>query len=300
MIKYNLKSMKVKIILIFLIGVILSGCATVYNPATGREELIFIDTPQEVAIGNRVAYQVERQYRISQDPALNERLNIIGKNIAQVCERQDVKYRFFVIREKEINAFSIPGGYVYVNSGLMEKNSDDELAGVLAHEIAHVAARHSIKKMQAVMGYNLLMSLAFSHSEAVEVERTVGIAMNLVSLGYEREDEKEADRLAVRYTYKAGYDPYAIITMLEKLQKLEREDPLSTVVFLRSHPPAKERISIVEQELANLSIPQEGIKRMPNSEGIQPKEKFCPECGEYYPNKSSFCIKDGTKLKYTK
>ncbi len=292
--------MRVKFLFIFIIGIILSGCATVYNPATGREELIFIDTAQEVAIGNRVAYQVSRQYRISQDPALNERLNIIGKDVAQVCERQDVRYRFFVIREKEMNAFSIPGGYVYVNTGLMEKSTDDELAGVLAHEIAHVAARHSIKKMQAVMGYNLLMSLAFSHGEAVEVERTVGIAMNLVSLGYEREDEREADRLAVRYTYKAGYDPYAMITMLQKLQKLEKEDPLSMVVFLRSHPPAAERIRLVEEELTNLSIPQSEIRRLNAHENNQAKEKFCPECGEYYPDKINFCIKDGSKLRYVK
>lgn len=302
--------MKIKYIFIFIIGIALSGCATIYNPATGREELIFINTAQEVAIGGRVSQQVSQQYRISQDSTLNERLDKIGKNIILACERQDVKYRFFVIREKEMNAFSIPGGYVYVNTGLMEKTTDDELAGVVAHEVAHVAARHSIKKLQAAMGYNLLMSLAFGRGEAIEMERAVGVAINLVSLGYEREDEREADKLAVRYTHKAGYDSYAMITMLKKLQKLEREDPLSMVVFLRSHPPASERIRLVEAELAGLSIPKKeaasnaayGQARLPKQSGGQahPKEKYCPECGAYYSQKDNFCLKDGAKLRYSK
>ncbi|MFH0838711.1 MAG: M48 family metalloprotease [Candidatus Omnitrophota bacterium] len=290
--------MKIRLIVICILVLSLSGCATIYNPATGRQELIFLDTPQEVAIGNKVSRQVEQEYRLSRDPALNERLRVIGENIVAVCERQDVRYHFAVIREKELNAFSLPGGYVYVNTGLMEQTTDDELAGVLAHEIAHVAARHSIKKLQAAMGYNLLMSLALGRGEPVEYERALGIAVNIISLGYEREDEREADKLAVRYTRKAGYDPYAIITMLKKLQKLEAEDPLSMVVFLRSHPRAEERIKLVEAELEGLSIaPQDN-----SSDALMEQEgsgqKFCPECGTYYSDSTVFCPKDGAKLRY--
>ncbi len=289
------------IFVIIVFGMLLSGCATVYNPATGRQEVIFINTAQEVAIGNSVARQVSSQYRISKDPRLNKRLNDIGDKIASVCERQDVKYRFFVIREKELNAFALPGGYVYVHSGLMEKTTDDELAGAIAHELAHIAARHSIKKLQVVMGYNLLMSLAFRGSEAVEVERAVGIAANLMSLRYEREDEREADRLSVRYTYKAGYNPYGILKLLEKFEKLEREDPLSMVVFLRSHPKAAERIDLVRAELIKLGIsPRSHSKSTSTNQGVVQDEKFCPACGTYYKDSVKFCAKDGTKLKFTK
>ena len=154
------------IFLVFIaLPFILDGCATLgeYNPATGRSELIFIPTDTEVDMGKSIHQQVVSQYGISNDVAQTERVRRIGKSLAKVSDRQDYEYHFYLLNSKEINAFTVPGGNVYFFKGLLDKlDSDDEVAAVLAHEIGHCAARHTIKKYQAALGYNLIGSLIFS------------------------------------------------------------------------------------------------------------------------------------------
>src|SRR3989338_7364504 len=174
----------------------LCSCSTVYNPATQRKELIFIYTLSEVSLGRLIDKSVRQDYKISSDFMLTQRVKRIGAAIVAVCDRKDLEYKFFVIEDKELNAFSIPGGYTYVNTGLLEKASDDELAGVISHEIGHVVARHAVKHLQAVLGFNIVMAIAFNKSEAVDLYRAVNIMYQLVSLGYSREDERQADKLA--------------------------------------------------------------------------------------------------------
>jgi predicted Zn-dependent protease len=220
----------------------LAGCATVYNPATGAKEYIMISTAQEVSIGNQVAAEVETKYRLSQNTAQIERVNAIGSRIAAVSDRQDLKYYFKVLDNKDVNALSTPGGYVYVNSGLIEKANDDELAAVIGHEVGHIAARHSVQAMQANMGTSLVASLVFSRVETTEqVRQAAAIGLNLIMLGYSREDEFEADKLGVRYTYYAGFDPNGAVTFMEKLLREEKGD--NSFVYLRSHPLYSDRIA---------------------------------------------------------
>jgi len=156
-----------------------------------------------------------------------------------------LKYYFKVLENKDINALSTPGGYVYVNSGLMEKADDDELAAVVGHEVGHIAARHSVQAMQSNMGASFLASLVFSQVETNEqVRQAAAVGLNLIMLGYSRGDEFEADKLGVRYAYYAGFDPNGEVTFLEKLQEQDKGNSTDkTLVYLRSHPLYSDRIA---------------------------------------------------------
>ena len=138
----------------------LSGCATEYNVATQEEETYYYSADKEVQMGRSIAEQVEKEYKLTDDPLIQKRVEDIGRKIAGVCDRKEIDYHFKVLEGEEVNAFSLPGGFIYLNSALVEKAAgDDELAGVLAHEVGHVVARHSIKKLQAVQGYSILRVL---------------------------------------------------------------------------------------------------------------------------------------------
>ena len=138
----------------------ISGCATIYNPATQRKEFYLINTGQEVGMGQEMDAELHKKLKVLNNPLMQMRLDRIGNRIAAVSDRQDLTYTFRVVEDKELNAFAIPGGFVYVNSALMNLATDDELAGVVAHEIGHVAARHSVKRLQTALGYQIVMGIA--------------------------------------------------------------------------------------------------------------------------------------------
>jgi predicted Zn-dependent protease len=155
-----------------------------------------------------------------------------------------------VIEDEEVNAVSLPGGFVYVNKGLVDKVKDDnELAGVLAHEVGHIVARHSIKKLQAIMGYSLFRIATIPVAKNGQVTNASDIAFTELLLGYGREDELLADQLAARYSKQAGYDPHGMISFLEKLQEENRRKPLRPKTYFKTHPYAPDRIRVVKQEL---------------------------------------------------
>ena len=225
------------------------GCSTEYNVVTGQEEQYFYSTDKEIKIGEAMSRQIEKRYKFDPDPLVQKRVQDIGKKIADVCDRKDITYTFRVIKDKEINAVSLPGGWVYINSGLVEKvNNDDELAGVIAHEVGHIVARHSIKKLQAVMGYQLLRFASIAVSPG-EVGATADVAMSELLLGYGREDELLADQLSARYLKRAGYNPRGTIMFLEHLEKIERRKPLKPKNYFKTHPYAPDRIRVIKQEL---------------------------------------------------
>ncbi len=233
---------------LFLLG----GCVTVYNPATEKRESLLISTEGEVAIGRDMDKEIRKKYAVVDDYRTQARLNAIGRRVAAASDRQDVTYYFNAIQDKELNAFATPGGYVYVNSGLMEAANDDELACVLAHEIGHIAARHSVKKLQTVMGYQILMGIALGVSGQQTMGKAMDVVFDLVHLGYSRKDELLADKLSVRYARRAGFSPYAMVTFLKKLDT----DSVSAgthykPAFLSSHPQVQERIKYVESEIAS-------------------------------------------------
>lgn len=225
----------------------LAGCATLYNPATERHEFILIDTESEVALGADMDKEIRRDFVFLRDHSLQSRLDTIGKRVALASDRQDLNYSFSIIKDDEFNAFAAPGGFIYVNSGLINAATDDELACVLSHEVGHIAARHSVKRLQADLGYQLLMSIALGRGEPQAVSRVVGMTYNVVALGFSRQDEFLADKLAVKYSKSAGFDPQGMVSFFRKLEKSKR--PGLELVFLSSHPPVKERIERVEKEI---------------------------------------------------
>lgn len=232
---------------------LLTGCVTIYNPATQRKETLLIDTKSEVALGRDMDRQIQKKLKILNDPQMQYRLENIGNKVANFSDRRDLTYYFRIVKDKELNAFAIPGGFIYVNSGLMDIATDEELACVLAHEIGHIAARHSVKKLQASLGYQIIMSIALGISQNQTMGRAMDIVFNLVNLGYSRKDELLADRLAVKYAKKAGYNPSAMITFFEKLRQEEKKrGPNFNLVFLSSHPPIKERIKNIENEIKTI------------------------------------------------
>ncbi len=244
----------IKKFFICLFGLYLCGCATVYNPATERKEVILIDDRTEVSLGRNVSQQLTSEQPLSRDPFLRERVEMVGRKISAVSDRQEILYEFSVLKDKELNALSLPGGFVYINSGLAEKINDDELAFVLGHEAGHVAAKHAVKKIQANMAFGLILNVAMA-SAGSENSQMAGSAANasgqiynLVSLGYSREDEHLADKLGAKYAYKAGYSPYAAISALEKIKQNEGRGP-KVLEYLRSHPYIDDRIKTLKQEI---------------------------------------------------
>jgi len=230
--------------------ILLSGCTTIYNPATGQKETLFIDTKTEISLGSDMAKEIRREMKIINDPKMQERLERVARRISAVSDRQDLSYNFNIVDEKEFNAFAIPGGSVYINSGLMAAANDDELAAVVGHEVGHIAARHSVKRLQAVLGYQLLSSIALGVSGQGQVLQAVDVVFNVVVLGYSRKDEYLADKLGVKYAKSSGFNPNGMVTFFQKL-KQEGKDAGFNLVFLSSHPPIDERIKQARKEISN-------------------------------------------------
>ncbi|MEI6631330.1 MAG: Maf family nucleotide pyrophosphatase [bacterium] len=244
--------MLLSLVLMLPFSCLLSGCSTEYNLATGQEEAFFYSTDKEVSIGQSIAKQVENEYKLTEDPLVQKRVEDIGKKIVNVCDRKDIVYQFKVLEDEEINAVSLPGGFVYVNKGLVDKvANDDELAGVLAHEVAHIVARHSIKKLQAVMGYSFLRVLAVVVPGSGQVGGAADAAFLELMLGYARKDELLADEMATRYMKSAGYNPRRMIDFLKTLQDVNRRKPLRPRSYLKTHPYVPDRIRVVKEELGD-------------------------------------------------
>ncbi|MBN1870126.1 MAG: M48 family metalloprotease [Candidatus Omnitrophica bacterium] len=234
---------------LFLLTLFLqTGCSTEYNLATQRQETLIYGTEKEVKIGETVAPKIEAQYDMITDVDVNERVQRILGRIVAVCDRKDLVYFIKVIDDDPINAVSLPGGYVYVFRGLIDKvENDDELAAVIAHEVGHITARHGVKRMQGA--YAALALQIASTQAGGNVASGVGLALNSLFMEYSKEDEFEADKLSVKYLKKAGYDPHAMVALLRKLKTEEDKEPLKEYSYWRTHPYITQRISMANQEI---------------------------------------------------
>ena len=233
-----------------LLSTVLCGCSSEYNLVTKQEEKYYYSTDKEVQMGESINRQIEKEYKPAEDPLMQKRVEDIGKKIAAVSDRKEIDYHFRVLDEDEVNAVSLPGGYVYVFKGLLDKvSNDDELAGVLAHEVGHIVARHSIKKLQAEQSYTILRLLVAVSPVSHDVGSAADVAFTEFLLGYSREDELLADQLGARYARLAGYNPQGMITFLQKLQEINRRSPPQQHSYYKTHPYVPDRIRVVKQEL---------------------------------------------------
>lgn len=230
--------------LIFLI----IGCATT-GPG-GKKSLILIPTDSEVQIGKEVAADVEKSEKVLNNTTVQNYVNKVGQKIAKVCDRKNLKYKFKVLDNDEINAFACPGGFIYIYSGLLKVfDNEAQLSAVLAHEVGHVVARHSIKRLQAMYGYAIVMEVALGPKMGKTARQMVDAATGLIMQGYGRENEYEADNLGVLYSKKAGYNPKGMIQVFQKFKAMEGKPPNAFEQLLASHPPAKDRIANANRQI---------------------------------------------------
>jgi predicted Zn-dependent protease len=237
---------------IFLsLSLFLLGCSTIYNPATGRNETILLSTASEVSMGQDLHQSISREYKFSTDSDKLIRLKNIGERLSAISDRQDYQYHFYLINKDELNAFTTPGGFVYVFTGLFDKlKTDDAIAGVVAHELGHCAARHIAKKFQASLGYTIVGTILLSqvNAEARAIaQQSSDVAMNLVFTAFSRQDEYQADSLGIKYLFLAGYNLNGMIDAFELLQKESKTDYVP--LWLRTHPYIEDRIKRLKQEI---------------------------------------------------
>lgn len=238
-----------KLIILSLIFII--SCVTT-GPG-GKADFIFISSSEEVEIGKQVASDVESKEKLLKNTAVQSYVSGVGQKIARVCDRRDIEYTFKVIDKKEINAFACPGGYIYVYTGLLEiLDNEAQLAAVLSHEVSHLVARHSIKKLQNIYGYSILAQIALGDKAESVAGDIVNIAASLILQGYSRDNEFEADRYGILYAKNAGYNPEGMIQVFEKFRKMEGNPPPAVLGLLSSHPPAEDRIEKGKTEISKI------------------------------------------------
>jgi predicted Zn-dependent protease len=210
----------------------------------------------DIKIGKQYAMMVEQNAKMIQDPVITEYVNRVGQNIVRNSDAK-VPFTIKVIDSDEINAFALPGGFFYVNSGLiLAADEEAELAGVMAHEIAHVCARHATREMTranyAQIATTPLMFVINSWGVYEATNIALGLAMPMVFMRFSRGFESEADYLGLQYMYKAGYDPQAFVSFFEKVQAKEKKKPGTLSKAFASHPPTPERIVKSQAEIKDL------------------------------------------------
>src|SRR4051812_4326530 len=214
-----------------------------------------VTVQQEQQIGGQYAQQVNQQLPLIRDSYTNQYINQLGRQIAAQADPRGIPYTFYVVNSDVVNAFSIPGGYVYVNRGLIERSDNvAQLAGVLSHEIGHVVERHSITQMQRAQNANTVLSVLYGvllHRNPSGVEQAgIQVGGTAVFAGYSRTAEREADRDGVAYMTRAGYDPHQLQLFFQKLMSLEKTQPSKIESFFATHPGTEERITDVQQYIA--------------------------------------------------
>ncbi len=239
------------VLLVFL-SFILSACATA--PYTGRSQLMLIEPAQELALGQKASASVLSQSKLSKNPTYVGKVEQIGRKIAAAANRRDFAWEFRVIDEpKTVNAFCLPGGKVFVYTGMFKyAQSDGELATVIAHEVAHAVARHGAERMSTAMMAQVGQQVAAS---ALNIQSPValqafntayGVAVGVgVILPYSRTQEYEADRIGLILMAKAGYDPNAAVGFWEKMKG--SDDGPSVPAFLSTHPTDEARIEEIKK-----------------------------------------------------
>ena len=243
---------------------LVAGCTT--NPITGKTELMLLSEDQDIEIGRQYAPEIEKQMggKIP-DQALQNYINIVGQKIARVSHNQSFKYQFAALHDKSVNAFALPGGYIFITKGMLQNlQTEAQLAGILAHEIVHVVARDVANAMSTQIGIDLLLSAVKSEETSQTALTVAQLGTQIMSLRFSRTDEKEADLGGLDYIFAAGYNPYGLVESMEMLAAQSQERPIE---FLSTHPAPEDRSAYLKQSimtkqfsLANTKIGKEEYK----------------------------------------
>jgi hypothetical protein len=234
-------------------------------------------TNWEISNGKQYSMEIEKSSHLVTDPVVVEYINRIGQNLVKNSDAK-VPFTIKVLDTDEINAMALPGGFFYVNSGLiLACDSEDELAGVMAHEIAHVAAHHAAREMTKMnymqLGQIPLIIFTQGTWTGYGIYEASQLAVPLTFLQFSREYEAEADFLGIQYMYKAGYDPQGMVSIFEKLSALEKHKPGALSKAFSDHPATPDRIAAVENEIATI-LPAEPQYMVTSSEFDQVKARL--------------------------
>jgi predicted Zn-dependent protease len=228
----------------------------------------FVSFDREIQLGAQASQEFEQTAKLVDDPVIFEYVDRIGQNIVRHSDAK-VPFHIKVVDTDEVNAFALPGGYFYVNKGLIVASENEaELAGVMAHEISHVTARHATERMSKgqILYFAQIPAMIFLGGwTGYAVQQALGLSINLELLGITRDSEREADQLGIQYMWNSGYDPNAFVSFFEKLQEQEKKKPGRFAGFFRTHPSTADRI------MASLD-----------------EERYLPEKDEYVVNTSEF------------
>jgi predicted Zn-dependent protease len=253
--------MSKKFLLLILGPVLCLGTGCAVNPITGEQEFMLYSEQNDITTGRKYAPEVEKQLgdRIANE-SLQNYVDSVGQRIARVGHKPNWEYHFTAVEHKMVNAVALPGGYIFVTKGMLEKlQTEAQLASILAHEIVHVTARHSSAAMSRQIGLSLvLIGLGAAGANIPQdAGRAAGLAWQLIGLKYSRENEREADLAGLDYMVAAGYNPYGAV---ELHQMLQEQDKVRPIEFLSSHPSPENRIISLTARIQTRYDSPQGLK----------------------------------------
>jgi len=290
-----------------ILALLAASCAV--NPVTGRRELSLISEAQEISLGQDTDKQIRIQYGVYADPNLNQYVEGIGKILVPHTHRPQLGYHFAVLDSPVVNAFAVPGGYIYVTRGILAlMNSEAELAAVLGHELGHVNARHSVRRLSKLLLVQLSLTVGSALSETfAKISGVAGVGVQLLFLKYSRDDEREADFLGVQYSRSGGFQPGKMVSFFTSLQNLgDLSKGASLPGFLSTHPLTQERIQNVSQ-LLQASDQQLAVRKQSYLDringlvfGEDPRQGYVEKNVFYHPLlRFSFSFPEGWTLQNT-
>jgi len=246
-----------------LLMLVLAGCAV--NPVTGKQDFVLMSEGEELALGRKTSQQVMKEYRIYENPSLQRYVQSVGDRVAKGSHRQNLVYRFTLLDSPQVNAFALPGGYIYITRGLLVYlNSEAELAAVLGHELGHVTARHSVRQHSMSTTTNVLGALVSAASGVQGVGQLTNLLGTSIVRGYGREHELEADGLGVEYLVRAGYPASAmkkVITVLKNQEVFDKQlaieegrKPRAYHGVFSTHPDNDTRLKKVLNRMGRSSV----------------------------------------------
>lgn len=243
-----------------VVAVALSTCAT--NPVTGKKELSFVSESQEISMGRDYAGQVSREMGVYADSSVQSYVSGLGRELAAGTERPRLPWTFTVMDDPQVNAFALPGGFVFITRGIMtHMNSEAELATVVGHEIGHVTARHSVQQMTRQQLAQIgLVAGAIASEKIAQNLGTISQGLGVLFLKYSRDDESQADGLGFRYALNDGYDVRRMVDMFQVLQRVTASAGQRIPEWQSTHPDPGNRIEATEARLAKVTVPLDGRK----------------------------------------
>ena len=233
-------------LVIMITPLLLTGCAV--NPLTGQEELMFYPVEDDVRLGANVAPEVERALGGRIDvPELQAYIDRVGQRLARVSHHPEWEYHFLAVQDEMVNAMALPGGYIFITRGMLEKlTNESELAAILGHEITHVIARDTMNAISKQQSMAVLVAAAVVADTSAEMAYAGQLTAQILSLSYSREDETEADSGGLTYMVRCGYSPEGMIQTMELLHDIQKVRPIE---FFSTHPLPENRLQTLRRRI---------------------------------------------------